>query len=51
MGYKPDAWGSFPGRGKIFTLPHSAEEGSGTYSASYLMGTATLSLGVKRPEH
>jgi hypothetical protein len=41
----------FPPRAGNFSLHHRVQKGSGAHPASYLMGTRTLSLGVKRPEH
>jgi hypothetical protein len=39
MGYKLDAWGFIPGKGKRFSLLHHVQTSSEAYPASYPMGT------------
>jgi hypothetical protein len=36
-------------QGRYFSLCHRVQTGSGAHSASYPMGTAALSPGIKRP--
>jgi hypothetical protein len=38
-GYGLDGWGSFLGKGRIFSFLHSAPIGSGAHQSSYIMGT------------
>jgi hypothetical protein len=41
----------FPLGARYFSVGHRVQRDSGTYSASYPMGTRTSSVGLKRPEH
>jgi hypothetical protein len=51
MGYRLDSQGSISGRGKIFVLLQSIQNGFGTQPASYPMEMGALCPGVKQPGH
>jgi hypothetical protein len=46
-GYNLDGRGSIPGRDNIFSLVHSAQNGSGAHAASYQVNTELYFPGVK----
>jgi hypothetical protein len=47
MGYKLDAWGLIPSKGKRFSLLHHIQTNSGAHPASYPIGTRDFSPWVK----
>jgi hypothetical protein len=46
-GYRPDGWGSIPGRARDFSPVQRVQTSSGAHAASYPMGTGEYFPGDK----